>query len=263
MTSTRGEQIDQGGGSPRPAGPPRRRRPGPSWLVPPPRGWLVRHAFALVALAIGVLPSSTGEPAPRGVASTTVPEPRAPTLVAECSATGVPHRAQEGLPGTSRPAPGDHRRRSGVRLRALEALRRALSLTSVVAVSDQLVEWENDSEDSGSPPDPRHVPASRAGDGATHHYVWRAHSPPTPGTTSPTTDGRIRQLLRSRNSTTCVSALRPDTPGGGRGSRRRHLALLRVAGDSPATPAARPHPFWATPRASHGEKSWKTDLAGD
>lgn len=71
--------------------------------VPAAKGWLVfAGAFALVALAIGVLPLfDRGTGAPVASPSTTVPvePPSTDAPVAECSATGVPAPgAQEGLP---------------------------------------------------------------------------------------------------------------------------------------------------------------------
>ena len=121
--------------------------------VPAAKGWLVfAGAFALVALAIGVLPLfDRGTGAPVASPSTTVPvePPSTDAPVAECSATGVPAPgAQEGLPenvAAKRQAIIDAA--VACDFGALEALAPENFITHFGGGRfDQLVEWENDGE---------------------------------------------------------------------------------------------------------------------
>src|SRR5690606_11560853 len=149
--------------------------------VPAAKGWLVfAGAFALVALAIGVLPLfDRGTGAPVASPSTTAPvePPSTDAPVAECSATGVPAPgAQGGLPenvGARRQAVIDAALAGGFGV--VEALAPAyFSAHFGGGRCAQPVEWENDGVGKlGTLPQ---IPGTshgvqETGDGATH-YAW-------------------------------------------------------------------------------------------
>jgi hypothetical protein len=132
--------------------------PGARTRTAPARGWLAfAGAFAVVALAVGVLPgllrgTATGPTIPVGSGgTTTVPttEPSVSAPVAQCSATGVPRpREQEGLPE----AVAETRRQiieaaMACDLEALDAISPEFFITHFGGGRfDELVRWEEEGD---------------------------------------------------------------------------------------------------------------------